>query len=275
MQYWDRVGATWKQERPDLLWRLYSDAVSRRVLDEWLPADRVDRLLKTDLFDEAVTDGLYPLLKRRARHVVGIDLSTTVLAQAAKGFSGDARTVGADVRSLPFVDNSFDVVVSTSTLDHFSSFDDVGRSLRELHRVLRPGGEMLLTLDNRANPVIALRNALPFAFLHRIGLVPYFVGATCGPRRLCRTLAEAGFKVHHIGAVLHCPRAAAVWWARLAQRYGTERGRQRFLRRLGGFERLSFWRTRFLTGHFLFVRAIKPCPIREATSSWSPPAEAA
>mgnify|MGYP006138370175 CR=1 FL=1 len=34
------------------------------------------------------------------------------------------------------------------------------------------------------NPVVRLRNALPFGLLRRTGLVPYYVGATCGPRRL-------------------------------------------------------------------------------------------
>ena len=90
----------------------------------------------------------------------------------------------ADVRSLPFADGTFDVVVSNSTLDHFRSRKELIASMRELNRVTRPGGELVLTLDNRANPVVAFRNALPFHWLNRIRVLPYYVGVTCGPRGL-------------------------------------------------------------------------------------------
>ncbi len=67
------------------------------------------------------------------------------------------RTCG----TLPFPDGAFDRVFSNSTLDHFDSRDDIREALRELARVLHPEGELLLTLDNLANPVVRLRNALP------------------------------------------------------------------------------------------------------------------
>ena len=83
----------------------------------------------------------------------------------------------------------------TSTLDHFRSHSEIVTSLRELLRVLRPGGQLLLTLDNPANPLVGLRNALPFGLLHRLRIVPYYVGATCGPRGLRRLLPQVGFEV--------------------------------------------------------------------------------
>jgi len=47
----------------------------------------------------------------------------------------------APAEDLPFEDHSFDTVVSTLVL---CSVDDQPRALRELRRVLRPGGELLL-----------------------------------------------------------------------------------------------------------------------------------
>ena len=124
--------------------------------------------------------------------------SYTDLAQAV-GASARSRqqgvsAVGGDVCSLPFVDRSFDVVLSNSTLDHMDSLDDVSAALKELYRVLKPGGRLLLTLDNLANPVVALRNALPTRLLSALRLVPYYVGATCGPSHLCRLVSNAGFR---------------------------------------------------------------------------------
>jgi hypothetical protein len=94
--------------------------------------------------------------------------------------------------------------------------------------------------------------------MHRLGLVPYYVGATCGPRRLRRLLRETGFEVREMAALMHCPRVAAVALARVIQRRHGAAGQARFLRALMGFERLSKWPTRFLTGHFLGVHARKP-----------------
>ncbi len=236
------------------LWRLHSDAVNTAWLIQRLPMPPVQRLLKTDLFDEALTAGLYPSLCGRARTVIGIDVEASTVGAARKRDAG-LRGVAADVRSLPFAGATFDGVVSNSTLDHFTSTADIAISLQELGRVLRPGGLLLLTLDNLANPVVALRNALPFRALHALGIVPYPVGTTYGPRQLRRAVREAGFEVLEIGAILHCPRILAVAAAGILERYGSARARQRFSAYLMPFERLAGWRTRFFTGYFVAIVA--------------------
>ena len=52
----------------------------------------------------------------------------------------------ADARALPYEDASFDVVVSQVTLEHVR---DKASALEEVWRVLRPGGEALLEMDQR------------------------------------------------------------------------------------------------------------------------------
>ena len=256
--YWGATATTWQETRPQALWRVCSDAVNAALFARWLPngGSRIGRLLKTDLFDEACTDGLYPLLASRAKRVVGVDMSA-VTASAARVRCADLRATVADVRCLPFAAGAFDAVVSNSTLDHFRSPDEIVVSLRELHRVLKAGGQLLLTLDNLANPVVALRNALPFRMLNRVGVVPYYVGATLGPRRLRRILQQVGFGVLEVEAVMHCPRVFAVAVARMLEGRARKGIRRAFLRSLMAFEHLSRWPTRFLTGYFVAVRAVK------------------
>jgi len=53
----------------------------------------------------------------------------------------DARLVCASAEAIPFADNSFDCVVSSLV---FCSVPDAGRGLKELRRVLRPDGRLLM-----------------------------------------------------------------------------------------------------------------------------------
>lgn len=253
---WDCVGGIWRDTHPHRLWRQHSDAVNHALLARWLPAAPVPRLLKTDVFDEAVSGGLYGLLHPRVRTLVGIDIAPVILREAGRGRPNLHRSC-ADVRALPFPGDTFDVVVSNSTLDHFDSLEQIRTSLREIHRVLRADGRLLLTLDNGRNPMVALRNALPPRLLQRLGLVPYPVGATCGPARLARLLRETGFAIAEVGAVMHCWRVLAVALAGVVERRAGAEGQRRFLRHLQGWERLARWPTRFLTGHFIAIEAVK------------------
>jgi SAM-dependent methyltransferase len=239
----------------DRLWRVHSDAVNRALFDRWLYALHVPCLLKTDLFDEAVGEGLDALLLDRADKVIGIDVSTLTLA-ASRANGTKRHTLGGDVRALPFASESFDVIVSNSTLDHFRTRGEFLASLYELHRVLRMNGQLLLTLDNPINPAVLLRNLLPFRLLNRLRLLPYYVGVTCGPRKLRRILARMGFEVVETSAIMHCPRALAVAVAqRVSQR--ADSAQARLLRILMSFEVLGRWPTRYVTGYFHAVRALK------------------
>ena len=75
-------------------------------------------------------------------HVVGVDLSEPMLRRARQRFSRSARgprvhLVRARAERLPFADATFDAVTFTYLLRYV---DDPAATLRELARVLRPGG---------------------------------------------------------------------------------------------------------------------------------------
>jgi SAM-dependent methyltransferase len=256
-EYWDAIAGEWQESSPQRLWRSGSDALHARMLRAWLPASPLGRVLKTDAFDEAFgRSGLLPPLASAARRAVSIDLSRSTLRRARarqSGFEG----VASDVCRIAFADACFDFVLSNSTLDHMDSLDDVARGLAELHRVSRPGARLVLTLDNLWNPVVALRNALPMGWLQRAGIVPYRMGATCGPARLTRMLSEAGFEPERVDSLLHCPRAPAVALASVLDRTASERVRAVFVRALLAFEALGRLPTRWLTGYFIVVSAVR------------------
>lgn len=254
---WDGYAEEWVAECPQPFWRAHSDAINSALISSWLPPAHLDRILKTDLFDEAVAAGLYPAIATRCKTLYGIDVSRRVAA-AAGGRYPLLKATEADVRHLPFDDCSLDAVISVSTLDHFDTSAEIGVALEEIRRVLKPGGTLVLTLDNLANPVVALRNALPFSLTHAAGLVPYPVGKTHGPKGARRLVEMSGLKVLDCTTIMHSPRVLAVPFARLIEKRAGRRVQAAVSRALLAFERLRPLAPGFITGHFVAIRAVRP-----------------
>jgi arsenite methyltransferase len=93
-------------------------------------------------------------------HAVGIDLwrrrdqtgNTRTAAErnaVAEGVADRVEFLDADARALPLPDASFDVVVSSLTLHNIAGTDQRAQALREMVRVLRPGGRLRI-VDVRA-----------------------------------------------------------------------------------------------------------------------------
>jgi hypothetical protein len=118
LHYWNTVAQLLLERQMDTLWRAHSDARNIALIGRWLTGNSAQRLLKTDLFDEALGQGLYPLFAWRIAHVVGVDLAHPILKTAAWRYPKLLAT-GADVRQLPFADSVFDRIISNSALDHF------------------------------------------------------------------------------------------------------------------------------------------------------------
>ena len=84
-----------------------------------------------------------PFYSRKATHLVGLDPSPKLLSmarQAACASSGPVELVEASAEAIPLESKSVDSVVTTWTL---CTIPDAQRSLREMRRVLKPGGRLL------------------------------------------------------------------------------------------------------------------------------------
>ena len=62
----------------------------------------------------------------------------------AEGVSDRVELVTGDMRELPFDDGQFDMIVSSLAIHNISTVEGRERAVKEAHRVLRPGGLMLL-----------------------------------------------------------------------------------------------------------------------------------
>lgn len=86
-------------------------------------------------------------LRKRAKRIIGIDLDWEGLR--TNRFV-DAAVFGTG-NELPFVDGSFDAVTCNMVVEHL---EEPQQMLKELHRVLRPGGLFFFHTTNVDNPVI-------------------------------------------------------------------------------------------------------------------------
>jgi len=131
----------------DRLWR-------RKAVDMLVGA------VHTDVLDIATGTGdLAMLLAGRlgGANVTGVDLSERMVEigqrkVASRGLSGRVRLTIGDCLALPFADDSFDCVTCAYGVRNFS---DLSAGYREMHRVLRPGGHVvILELSTPRNPLV-------------------------------------------------------------------------------------------------------------------------
>jgi ubiquinone/menaquinone biosynthesis C-methylase UbiE len=107
-------------------------------------------------------------LARRARHgmIEGVDISPLMVEQAihrnaAMVKAGRVRLQVGAVSALPFADSCFERVLAVNNVQFWPSLGD---DLREVARVLRPGGTLAIVLQPRQAPsaadVLAVRDDL-------------------------------------------------------------------------------------------------------------------
>jgi ubiquinone/menaquinone biosynthesis C-methylase UbiE len=87
------------------------------------------------------------------------------LERTAREHRPSARILRAPAEDLPFDDHTFDVAVSTLVL---CGVDDQPRALRELRRVLRPGGQLLFIEHVRADDPQTARLQNQMNWLNRL-----------------------------------------------------------------------------------------------------------
>ena len=127
-----------------LLWRLGTDS---SLADLYAAADEIGRLpAGSRVLDVPCGGGVALRGLRRGQGVeyVAADiapamLDRTVAAAARRGVLDQVRTAEEDLLDLSFADDSFDLVVSLTGLH---VVPDPVRAVRELARVLRPGGRL-------------------------------------------------------------------------------------------------------------------------------------
>jgi ubiquinone/menaquinone biosynthesis C-methylase UbiE/catechol 2,3-dioxygenase-like lactoylglutathione lyase family enzyme len=139
-------------------------------------------------------------LAERGWDVAGIDAAPRMLELARARVPG-ARLEVARAEELPFGDASFDAVVAVGVLE----YGDLEKSLRELARVLRPGGRAVLAVRNSAAPTVAWSSRVMHPLARRVKhVLPFGRRLPSAPRRppsrerISELLERVGLHVEHV-----------------------------------------------------------------------------
>ena len=137
---------------PDAAVESFAGVANPWELGRLAPGERV-----LDLGSGAGTDSLIAAqMVGEKGHVTGIDMTPQMLAKArlaaAEMGASNVEFVESEAESLPFPDESFDVVISNGVIDLIPDKDAV---FAELFRVLAPGGRIQIADVTIQNPVSA------------------------------------------------------------------------------------------------------------------------
>jgi SAM-dependent methyltransferase len=194
-------GQLWGARAQD--WAARVEQVCLPLIGAALDAARVTS--GTRLLDAGCGAGLLSLLASlRGAQVTALDASPGLLAIARQRLpAADVRE--GDLEALPFADASFDSVTAVNSLFYA---EDMGAAMRELARVVRPGGRVIVTAwgpPGRCEFLAAVMPGLgPLMPPPPPGAPPPHPGALAEPGALAVVLKAAGLRVVEEGEVA-CP----------------------------------------------------------------------
>lgn len=129
------------------------------------------------------------------RKITAIDFSDKMLTRARKKASKEQINVDLslmDVQNLDFADNSFDTIICTFV---FCSVPDPVQGIREIHRVCKPVGQVLL-LEHvlSSKPIVS-------AIMDLLNPIVLFMAGANINRKTVETVQQCGFKSVHIDTI--------------------------------------------------------------------------
>jgi SAM-dependent methyltransferase len=197
--FWNHVGARLPSFKGAASTRYYAEC-EQLLYRDLFPSLAGRSLLKTDLWDEAENSEILCWAAAQGAHPFGIDIASDVVHEARSAMHGfRPRFAVADVRFIPFVDNTFDLVYSMGTIEHFPEYS---QAVAEIFRVLKPGGIAIIGVPNKLDPFL---RPLLVTLLNHLNLYAYGREKAFTIGELRALLEATGFEVVGCSGILFMP----------------------------------------------------------------------
>jgi SAM-dependent methyltransferase len=205
LSFWDTVGESFPSLKGAASTRYYFEC-ERSLFEEFFPPLAERSIFKTDLWDEAKNTEILRWAAEQGARPYGVDIAGDVVHQARKVLGGHRPGFAvSDIRALPFPANSFDLIYSMGTIEHFP---DYRTAVDEIYRVLKPGGTAIIGVPNKADPFL---RPLMVHFMNLFGWYGYGMEKSFTHGQLRRLLESSGFRATGAGGILFIPG-----WLRMA-----------------------------------------------------------
>lgn len=136
----------------------------RDVIKEYLNFKNGEKILELGSGSGDFTEYIFEAKENKNLSITGIELSKGQISVAQQRLnSPNINFVVGSINEMPFTDNTFDYVMGNSVLHHL----ELDKALKEVNRVLKPGGKIMFFEPNLFNPLVwVLFKIPPFRKLH-------------------------------------------------------------------------------------------------------------
>ncbi len=197
--FWDDVGAGFPSLKDAASTKYYFEC-ERILCEQFFPPMKDLLVLKSDLWDEAKNSEILLWMAERGARPAGVDLAFEVVRAAERPLAGHRPALAvADIRSLPFSANAFDLLYSMGTIEHF---EDSAAAVGEFFRVLKPAGIAIVGVPNRLDPFL---RPLLVHLWNTFGRYPYGMEKSFTSASLRRLLESAGFRAIGRSGIVFMP----------------------------------------------------------------------
>jgi len=148
-------------------------------------------------------------------NILGVDVCSDAIEVASKELekTQNVHLCQAKGEALPFKENDFDIVFSSEVIEHT---EEVGKFVREVHRVLKNQGVFIITTPSKFNYTRLIGKIVPSPFKKSLRKLVYYINPgdpdvdphvyEYTPRELKKFLEKNGFRVGRIiGGTLRVP----------------------------------------------------------------------
>jgi SAM-dependent methyltransferase len=254
-KFWDEVGNQMDNNYAYYLCSLMGQYKKREFCKviRTIKINRTAVILKTDSFEESFgSDGILQFFLKKPAKTISLDISPKMLNFSKQKLKNRGLlAVATNICEMPFKETTVSLIFSSSTYGYLKN---IKRGLKEAYRILKPGGMLLISLNNRSNILFRILTKT----YHFLGFIPFPVSSFYSRKEIKKLLEEAGFIIIYQEPIVHIPPFlnSFIYFLDRFKKFGTQRLSEVIITVLGWYSN-SKLKIKSFTGWYILFKAKK------------------